>query len=119
MEAIFEVAKVYNILEAKLKHSKVPLSLSTIMLCPDLKGAKPTQVRDCMRGLVSRNLAHRCPIFEGRDRVGFMWGAPPKAPNIPLPTPTKSVEEVRLRINPDKSVTILTSKFKVTIEVPE
>jgi len=115
-----EAAKVYNVLEAKLKHAKVPLSIKLIKECPDLKNSKEHQVRDCLRNMTKRGLISRVPIFEGRDRVGYKWGGDtqPDPVNAPKKAGAKQ-EEVRLRINPDKSITILTTKFKVTIEVPE
>jgi hypothetical protein len=136
MNVLADIAKVYNILEAKLQHSRVPLSLNMLCGCPDLAGFKPTQIRDCLRHMVKKGKVSRVPIFEGRDRVGYIWGKTEAPETVTKPAekekesrfvfnpvnkfnPVDKQEEVRLRINPDKSITILTAKFKVTIEVPE
>jgi hypothetical protein len=120
MEALIETAKIYNILEARLQHSKVPQSTNMLIQIPDLAGVKWHRVRDCLKHLVSQGKVSRVPIFGTREKIGFIWGkeAAPYTPTVKSTVKTDQ-EEVRLRINPDKSITIFTTKFKVIIEVPE
>jgi hypothetical protein len=119
MNGLMETAKIYNVLEAKIKHTPVPISFHGLTQCPDLSTATKAQIRECLKGLVKRGTVSRVPIFGGPDRYGYVFGKtePVNGPvNAPRP---RQQEEVRLRINPDKSITVFTTKFKVTIEVPE
>jgi hypothetical protein len=120
MEALKDTAKTYNVIEARLQHTTSPMSLNDFCDMPELADVKTTQVRDCLRHLVKLGKAHKTPIFVGRDRVGYLWGKGQPTVETPVKSmPALKQEEVRLRINPDKSISILTSKFKITIEVPE
>lgn len=123
MEALTDIARVYNILEAKLEHSSVPLSLKDFCDMAELAGHKETQVRDCLRSLVSKGKAYRTPIFRGRDRIGYTRCEEQPVPGFTAPSKkpveVKPKEEIRLRVNPDKTVTIVTTHFNITIEVPK
>jgi hypothetical protein len=116
-----EAAKVANIVEAKMKHSTMPLSLRMVHECVDLSGATETQVKWALRSLCEKGKVRKVPIsYPGNnDRVGFEWLATALTPKPSMPPPIKKVlDEVRLKINDDHSVTITTPKIRVTIEVP-
>jgi hypothetical protein len=121
MEAIIETAKVENIVKAKLQHSLAPLSMGIIMECPDLKGVAQHRIKHQIDMLKREGKVRTIPmIFPGRtDRVGYEWVKSGDAkPELPKPV-QKLVDEVRLKINDDHSITITTPKIRVTIEVPK
>jgi hypothetical protein len=121
MEAVIHISKVENIVVAKLQHSRVPLSIGMIQECPDLKDAKFEQIRDLLRRMKERGQVRAVPVVNpGRkDRIGYEYVHGQTIARPPLPEPVKKIlDEVRLKINDDHSVTITTPKIRVTIEVP-
>ena len=152
-------ARTYNILTAKLQHSFVPMSVNGFKDMPELRDAKPVQIRDCLRGLHKKGLIRRAVIYNPanrQERVGYEWARPAagyKTSILPMPltepkgiqtkTTTQAiisdipwaeiaackpgdvapltaptVQDLHLKVNDDGSVTIITSKIRITIEVP-
>jgi hypothetical protein len=121
MEAIIETAKIENIVKAKLQHSPSPLSMGLIMECPDLRGVTQHRIKHQIDVLKRDGKVRVIPMtFPGRsDRVGYEWVKQGDAkPDLPKPV-QKLIDEVRLKINDDHSITITTPKIRVTIEVPK
>jgi hypothetical protein len=121
MEAIIETAKIENIVRAKLQHSPAPISLGILMECPDLRGAAEHRIKNQLSILRREGKIRVVPMkFPGRaDRVGYEWIKAGEAkPEMPKPV-QKLIDEVRLKINDDHSITITTPKIRVTIEVPK
>jgi hypothetical protein len=121
MEAVIHISKVENIVTAKLQHSRIPLSIGMIQQCPDLKDAKFEQIRDLLRRMKERGQVRAVPVSNPgtKDRIGYEWIADGQT-RPHLPPPVKALlDEVRLKINDDHSITITTPKIRVTIEVPK
>jgi len=122
MEAVIHISKVENIVTAKLQHSRMPLSIGMIQQCPDLNDAKFEQIRDLLRRMKERGQVRTVPVNNPgtRDRIGYEWIHDQASPRPSLPPPVKALlDEVRLKINDDHSITITTPKIRVTIEVPK
>ena len=125
--SLIDIAKLYNIITAKLQHAPYALSLSNICECPDLSGEAQVRVRDAVKSLHKRGLVRRVPItvLGGRDRVGYEWvktgmkdGGIIVGQPVTLAKPTEVAQDIRIKVNPDHSVTIITRSIRITVEVP-
>ena len=127
MSQFIEVAKMYNIITNKLKHSPVAVSLLDFHDMVELAHEKEVRIRDCLKQLHKKGLVRKVPISQdsGRSRIGYEWcgnrihvpvalvKAIQAAPPVDQPT-----DDIRIKVNADHSVTIITKAIRITIEVP-
>jgi hypothetical protein len=129
MYQMIEIAKMYNIITAKLKHSPVAVSLLDFHDMVELTNEKELRIRDCLKQLHKKGLVRKVPISQdsGRSRIGYEWcGRTPQSDakiiqNLITPkfVPTvKTEDDIRIKVNADHSVTIITKAIRITIEVP-
>lgn len=124
MGTLTESARVYNIVTAKLQHATHALTLNEVLECPDLKGVDMWRIRDCVRSLHKSGKVRKLTVStpNPRERVGYEWRKPGDTvkEEIEGRSAKREVtqEDLRIRVNQDRSVTIITSKIKITIEVP-
>ena len=134
MSQIIEIAKMYNIITAKLKHAQLPVSLREFSQMVELAQEQPERIRDCLKQLHKKGMVRKVPIsnnIDMRERVGYEWcGASGMAARTPqsdakiiqaliTPKPTvKTEDDIRIKVNSDHSVTIITKAIRITIEVP-
>lgn len=128
MSQIIEIAKMYNILTAKLKHSPVAVSLRVFSEMVELANEKPVRIRDCLKQLHKKGVVRKVPIstsIDLRERVGYEWvGRTPQSDAkiiqaLITPKPVvKTEDDIRIKVNADHSVTIITNAIRITIEVP-
>ena len=164
MSQIIDIAKMYNIITAKLKHTQVPISIHDFRSMVELTNETEIRIRDCLKQLHKKGLVRKVPIVQnnGRERVGYEWASlsckllvqpevtrakaireanfsyastsnggsggsgktlaiaeqtPALSPGTTLKT-DKPLDDMRIKINPDQSVTIITKTIRITIEVP-
>lgn len=133
MSQFIEVAKMYNIITAKLKHSPVAVSLLDFHDMVELANEKEVRIRDCLKQLHKKGLVRKVPISQdsGRSRIGYEWcgvsGMAARTPQsdakiiqalvTPMPI-VKTEDDIRIKVNADHSVTIITKAIRITIEVP-
>jgi hypothetical protein len=140
MNQIIEIAKMYNIITNKVKHSSLPVTIRELNEMVELADEKAVRIRDCLKQLHKKGLIRKVPIatiVDGRERVGYEWytsrytfAYSTNAPhgdegndihslrakdNVPPPEP---VDDIRIKINVDHSVTIVTKTIRITVEVP-
>lgn len=127
MSQFIEIAKMYNIITNKLKHSPIAVSLMDFHDMVELANEKEVRIRDCLKQLHKKGLVRTVPIVQvsGRSRVGYEWvgskvhvpvelvKAIQAAPPVVQPT-----DDIRIKVNTDHSVTIITKAIRITIEVP-
>ena len=137
MSQIIEIAKMYNIIIAKLKHSPVAVSLRVFSEMVELANEKPVRIRDCLKQLHKKGVVRKVPIstsIDLRERVGYEWvghagmaarsqHAEATLGKILTNTPIVRIDEqptddIRIKVNVDHSVTIITKAIRITIEVP-
>lgn len=133
MSQITDIAKMYNIITAKLKHSQLPVSLREFSEMVDLAGEKPIRIRDCLKQLHKKGMVRKVPIstsIDLRERVGYEWAgnkfhvpiglvkAIQEMPNQNSTKTTEQADDIRIKVNVDHSVTIITKAIRITIEVP-
>ena len=133
MNQLIEVAKLYNILTAKLKHSPVAVSLLDFHDMVELANEKEVRIRDCLKQLHKKGLVRKVPISQdsGRSRIGYEWvghaGMAARTPQsdakiiqaLVTPKPiVKTEDDIRIKVNAGHSVTIITKAIRITIEVP-
>ena len=125
--SLITIAKLYNIITAKLQFAPYALSLSNICECPDLSGESQVRIRDAVKSLHKKGLVRRVPIsvLGGRDRVGYEWiktgmkdGEILVGPAVTLAKPVEVQQDIRIKVNADHSVTIITRSIRITVEVP-
>jgi hypothetical protein len=127
MSQFIEVARMYNIITNKLKHSQVAVSLLDFHDMVELNSEKEVRIRDCLKQLHKKGIVRKVPISQdsGRSRIGYEWcgnrihvpvalvKAIQAAPPVDQPT-----DDIRIKVNADHSVTIITKAIRITIEVP-
>lgn len=133
MYQMIEIAKMYNIITAKLKHSPVAVSLRVFSEMVELANEKPVRIRDCLKQLHKKGVVRKVPIstsIDLRERVGYEWvgnkfhvpiGLVKAIQELPNQNSTKTAEQaddIRIKVNVDHSVTIITKAIRITIEVP-
>lgn len=132
MSQIRDVIKVYNVIETQLKAAKgQPLTVNDFLLNPDLKGEERYRILDCLKQLHNKKLVYKVPVHNlhnKKEKVGYIWkeSATPETSviepakiEVPKTQKEKQVpEDLRIKINDDKSITIITEKIRITIEVP-
>ena len=133
MIQMIEVAKMYNIITAKLKHSQVAVSILDLHDMVELANESQVRIRDCLKQLHKKGVVRRVPISldNGRSRIGYEWcGVSGMAARTPqsdakttlallAPKPiVRSEDDIRIKVNADHSVTIITKAIRITIEVP-
>jgi hypothetical protein len=125
---MIEIAKMYNIITAKLKHTPLPVSLREFSQMVELAQEQPVRIRDCLKQLHKKNVVRKVPIsnnIDMRERVGYEWvGRTPQSDAkiiqaLITPKPiVKTEDDIRIKVNADHSVTIITKAIRITIEVP-
>jgi hypothetical protein len=128
MSQIIEIAKMYNIITAKLKHTPLPVSLREFSQMVELAQEQPVRIRDCLKQLHKKGMVRKVPIsnnIDMRERVGYEWvGRTPQSDAkiiqaLITPKPiVKTEDDIRIKVNSDHSVTIITKAIRITIEVP-
>ncbi|MFI3198165.1 MAG: hypothetical protein QX196_07580 [Methylococcaceae bacterium] len=127
MSQIIEIAKMYNVITNKLKHSPVAVSLLDFHDMVELANEKEVRIRDCLKQLHKKGLVRKVPISQdsGRSRIGYEWvGRTPQSDAkiiqaLITPKPiVKTEDDIRIKVNSDHSVTIITKAIRITIEVP-
>lgn len=127
MNQFIDIAKMYNILTNKLKHSPVAVSLLDLHDMVELSNETQVRIRDCLKQLHKKGLVRKVPISQdsGRSRIGYEWcGRTPQSDAkiiqallVPKPI-VKTEDDIRIKVNADHSVTIITKAIRITIEVP-
>lgn len=133
MSQIIEIAKMYNIITAKLKHAQLPVSLREFSQMVELAQEQPVRIRDCLKQLHKKGVVRKVPIsnnIDMRERVGYEWvgaaGMTARSQHTEAAPPThivrtdeQSTDDIRIKVNVDHSVTIITKAIRITIEVPK
>lgn len=132
MNQFVTIAKMYNILTNKLKHSPVAVSLLDFHDMVELANEKEVRLRDCLKQLHKKGLVRKVPISQdsGRSRMGYEWVSNKTQPSykeniahtidiINKSTPIEQpADDIRIKVNADHSVTIITKTIRITVEVP-
>jgi len=127
MSQFIDIAKMYNIITAKLKHSPIAVSLLDFHDMVELANEKELRIRDCLKQLHKKGLVRKVPISQdsGRSRIGYEWCG--NRIHVPValvkaiqaaPPVDQPEDDIRIKVNADHSVTIITKAIRITIEVP-
>jgi len=125
--SLIEIAKLYNIISAKLQHAPYALSIRELNETPDLSSESNVRIRDALKQLHKKGVIRKVPVssLSGKDKVGYEWvkaglkdgdviiGQP-----VTLVKPVVPSEDIRIKVNADQSITIITRSIRITVEVP-
>ena len=129
MNQFIDIAKLQNIIIAKIKHSQLPVSVRELGEMVELADEKSIRIRDTLKQLHKKGMIRRVPInsiVDKRERVGYEWAA--KVHHVPVDLVKsiqkaqpvdQSTDDIRIKVNEDHSVTIITKAIRITIEVPQ
>lgn len=128
MQEIIDIAKMYNIISAKIQHSPMPVSARELGEMVELANEKSIRIRDALKQLHKVGKIRRVPIssvVDRRERVGYEWNnkvhVTPELVKAIQARSTPRVDaddDIRIKVNEDHSVTIITKAIRITIEVP-
>lgn len=149
MSQIRESLRLYSEIETKLRAAKGnPLTIGDLLKMPEFGGYKYYRINDYLKQLRKRKLVVQVPVFKPdnkNERFGYVWyedaiAPAPKAvstlvpPIIEEPVNVQHTlsqmnidvsklqvpkKELHIKVNENNSITITTSKVRITIEVPE
>ena len=129
MNPFIDIAKLYNIISAKIQHSQLPVSARELCEMVELADEKSIRVRDALKQLHKTGKIRKVPIssiVDKRERVGYEWNnkthvSPELVKAIQMQSTPKAAEPVdnlRIKVNADHSITIITKTIRITVEVP-
>lgn len=127
MNELVDIAKMYNIISAKIQHSPLPVTARELGEMVELANEKSIRIRDALKQLHKTGKIIKVPVstlVDRRERVGYQWNNKTHVPAglvaaIQGAAKPKEVDDLRIKINEDHSITITTPKIKITIEVPQ
>ena len=133
LQPLIDAARIQNLLIEKMPQLERPLSIRELLDCPQFAGASYLQMRDSLKQLHKHGKVRRVPSTSKylRDRAAFEWIVDKSmvtdflrgtsAPIQPKFTaaPISPVQDLRIKVNEDASITIITSHIRITIEVPK
>ena len=127
MNELVDIAKMYNIISAKIQHSPLPVTARELGEMVELANEKSIRIRDALKQLHKTGKIIKVPVstlVDRRERVGYQWNNKTHVPAnlvaaIQGLAKPKEVDDLRIKINEDHSITITTPKIKITIEVPQ
>lgn len=125
MNTFIDIAKMYNIITAKLQHTPRALSMREFCEMVELSNEKPVRIRDCLKQLHKQGKIRKVPYssaVDKRERVGYEWvtaHAHAMQYGSPCPPAVKPADDLRIKVNDDHSITITTKAIRITIEVPQ
>lgn len=128
MQELIDIAKMYNIIEAKLKHTDRSVSVRELNEMVELANEKPLRIRDALKQLHKAGKVRKVPYssaVDRRERTGYEWNNKTHvSPELVKAIQAKSTprvdvdDDIRIKVNEDHSVTIITKAIRITIEVP-
>jgi hypothetical protein len=127
MNELVDIAKMYNIISAKIQHSPLPVTARELGEMVELANEKSIRIRDALKQLHKTGKIIKVPVstlVDRRERVGYQWNNKTHVPaNLAaaiqgLAKP-KEADDIRIKVNEDHSITIITKSIRITVEVPQ
>jgi hypothetical protein len=127
MNPFIDIAKLYNIISAKIQHSQLPVTARELNEMVELADEKSIRIRDALKQLHKAGKILKVPVsslVDRRERVGYQWnnkthvsaGLVAAVQNLAKP---KESDDIRIKVNEDHSITIITKSIRITVEVPQ
>jgi len=128
MNPFIDIAKLHNIICAKIQHSQLPVTVRELNEMTELADEKPLRIRDALKQLHKIGRIIKVPVsslIDKRERVGYQWnnkthlpaGLVAAAQNF---AKQKEVaDDIRIKVNEDHSITIITKAIRITVEAPQ
>lgn len=127
MNPFIDISKLYNIICAKIQHSPLPVTARELNEMVELADENPVRIRDALKQLHKTGKIIKVPVsisFDKRERVGYQWNNKTHVPaglvaavqNLAKP---KESDDIRIKVNEDHSITIITKSIRITVEVPQ
>ncbi len=125
--SIITIAKLYNIITARLQHAPYALSIRELNETPDLSSESNIRIRDAVKQLHKKGIIRKVPnsTLNKKDKVGYEWiktgmkdGDVIVGQPVTLIKPVVPSEDIRIKVNADQSITIITRSIRITVEVP-
>lgn len=129
MNPFIDIAKLYNIISAKIQHSQLPVTARELSEMVELADEKTIRIRDALKQLHKAGKIIKVPVssvIDKRERVGYQWnnkthlspGLVAAAQNL-LAKQKEVPDNIRIKVNEDHSITIITKAIRITVEVPQ
>lgn len=125
MNSLIDIAKMYNIILAKIQHSPLPVTVRELNEMVELAHEAPLRIRDSLKQLHKTGKIIKVPVsslVDKRERVGYQWNNKTHttaSAAMLAQTKPKVMDDLRIKVNDDHSVTIITKAIRITIEVPQ
>jgi hypothetical protein len=129
MNPFIDIAKLYNIISAKIQHSQLPVTARELNEMVELADEKSIRIRDALKQLHKAGRIIKVPVsslVDRRERVGYQWNnkthiSPELVKAIQSESTPKVAEpdDIRINVNEDHSITIITKSIRITVEVPQ
>lgn len=110
---------IQNTIESKVRRASSPVTITWLLSCPDLHGSSYASIRSSLEGLRKKGAIIRVPYSDplgSRDRYGYQWSQ--EIPKIQADPKGIIEDDLKIKVNDDSSITIVTNKIRITIEVP-
>jgi hypothetical protein len=129
MNQFIDIAKLYNIISAKIQHSQLPVTARELNEMVELADEKSIRIRDALKQLHRTGRIIKVPVsslVDRRERVGYQWNNKPHiSPELVKAIQSESTpkaaepDDIRIKVNEDHSITIITKSIRITVEVPQ
>lgn len=127
MNSLIDIAKMYNIILAKIQHSPLPVTVRELNEMVELAHEAPLRIRDSLKQLHKTGKIIKVPVsslVDKRERVGYQWNnkthlSAGLVAAIQGAAKPKESDDLRIKVNEDHSITIITKSIRITIEVPQ
>ena len=127
MNPFIDIAKLYNIISAKIQHSQLPVTARELNEMVELADEKSIRIRDALKQLHKAGKIIKVPVstlVDKRERVGYQWNNKTHVPAglvaaIQGAAKPKESDDIRIKVNEDHSITIITKSIRITVEVPQ
>ena len=127
MNSLIDIAKMYNIILAKIQHSPLPVTVRELNEMVELAHEAPLRIRDSLKQLHKTGKIIKVPVsslVDKRERVGYQWNnkthlSAGLVAAIRSAVKPKDADDIRIKVNEDHSITIITKSIRITIEVPQ
>jgi hypothetical protein len=127
MNELVDIAKMYNIISAKIQHSQLPVTARELGEMVELANEKSIRIRDALKQLHKTGKIIKVPVstlVDRRERVGYQWNNKTHVPAnlvaaIQGLAKPKEADDIRIKVNEDHSITIITKSIRITVEVPQ
>lgn len=127
MNPFIDIAKLYNIISAKIQHSPLPVTARELGEMVELADEKSIRIRDALKQLHKAGKIIKVPVstlIDKRERVGYQWNNKTHVPAglvaaIQGAVKPKDADDIRIKVNEDHSITIITKSIRITVEVPQ